>query len=153
MPQGVILIRHGEYDGNFLTTNGEQAIKRLAAKIKSIIYIESCITKIISSTSPRAFRSANILAQGLDLERNRDHYECLRSEKEEIEDPEGIFELIDKKYADADILIIVTHAPVCQKFPALYAERHNWEPEGEFYCDYAGAILLHIDDRFCAAFT
>lgn len=127
MLKRIFVVRHGDYEGNFLTSKGVADITRLAEIIRPSIVGQKGV--IFSSVSMRALRSANVLGGKLvfKVEANAVFF----SDDNHPPAIPVILELITRKMEEVEVLIIVTHLEVADELPAYIAERF-WD--GRTYC-------------------
>ncbi len=115
----LIIIRHGDYSGNNLTSNGQRQIENLATKLKKFINNDS--VTIITSPVRRAYESAEILSSFFKTEPEPNHilwpsFGCLK-------DCEKALSLIRSNKEKRDVLIVVTHYEYMKSLPVYFAEK------------------------------
>jgi len=149
----LILIRHGNYDDTEddngpLTEAGREKIVRLVDKLKPLAGGRRLL--ILSSPSKRAQESAEILAAafGISFEKHK----VLWSDESHFEDMPAALELVRRRQAEADILILVTHREYIADFPPYFFEQEfgikiSWHIIGKgeaWVIDCERRTLLHI---------
>lgn len=111
----LILVRHGEYFDGTLTGFGREQMQELALALAS-----SVVGNILLESSPvqRAKESATILAEYLHVPVN----EHAVWEADSWVDNEGAFQFVGDVDVNIDTLVVVTHLPFLESFPAYFGE-------------------------------
>jgi len=117
----IILVRHGKYDDSTnqdvgLSQVGIEQIHGLLEKLSTFIEKNKTI-KIFTSPFIRTTMSAEIIAQGFKVEKITTIYIM----GEDDIDEGKIFDFIKSEEAQADIIILVTHAQHVRFFPQFFS--------------------------------
>lgn len=134
----LIVARHGDDTYGNLNLVGEWKIRGLSETLKRRINGDK--VKILSSTMPRATRSAEILAQAFGVE--VETHEVLWSEGMHPEDLPAALELVRQHQDDTDVLILVTHYEYVWHFPGYYAQHELQASIRSHYIEKGDAWVL-----------
>ena len=110
----LILVRHGHYAGNALTEFGRKTIQALAPVLANSVMGQMLL---VSSPVPRAKESATILAEYFHVTVNE---QKVWAAEGHCSDNDGAYKFISGIAADVDTLVVVTHFPFLESFPAYF---------------------------------
>lgn len=112
------LVRHGRYNitTGLLNEPGKEEMENLAKKLERFISGKSVV--ILSSKTPRARESADILSKYFQVE--YEEHGVLCSGPDKPEDLPEAFKLVQANSERADVLVIVTHMEYALKFPGYF---------------------------------
>jgi len=117
--QEIILVRHGDVDDDHnLTTQGRSVIAETADIIRSL---NGTSVVILSSDAKRCDASAAIIAKRLGLSHLIEPALSLQKANDREFGP--LYRLIMDYEVGTEILVLVTHLPMCRRFPAFYVEK------------------------------
>jgi phosphohistidine phosphatase SixA len=116
----LIIVRHGEADGKYLTEHGCATLVILREKLKP--HLADMQVRVFSSTAMRAMRSAYKLFGGTPIMPRQGSPELL-SDDSETHDLEMILALVDSVSSHCDVAILVTHLEITRDFPSYFAAR------------------------------
>jgi len=157
----LFVARHGQYlNDDRLSDTGKKQMKVLAESMKPILG-DGNHTQILSSSAERAYESAEILAEELNVDvLQKFAFLWAGSDSEWKEnkygDSEKIHELVTERRSISDALILVSHLEVTEDYPAFfnvieYEDSEMWGgiPKGEaVYLDLAKREWTRLpDDR------
>lgn len=141
----LIIVRHGDADGNFLTELGVQEICVLRENLKSFL-VDMQIRALVSSAM-RAMRSANLLFEGTAIMPRRGTDE-LFSDDSETYDLESILALVDGISESCDVAVLVTHLEITRDFPPFFAAKRldvtDWPCKALFRAE---AYVIDCEDK------
>ncbi|MCX6792668.1 MAG: histidine phosphatase family protein [Candidatus Falkowbacteria bacterium] len=112
----IILFRHGEHEDDCLTNEGKKQIHELMQKL-DIFIGKSQDIKIFTSTFARTKMSAEIIAQGLKVEK----ITTINIIGEDDIDEDKIYDFIKSEEAQAEIVILATHVQHVRFFPQFFS--------------------------------
>ena len=117
----LIVVRHGSHDEGeeCLSETGTFQMKALAGLLR--LYVEGGMVGMVSSTSPLATESADILCSELGIT-GYDISDVLWSSHRRPIDPMAAAELVRRK-AGNEVVIVVSHMEYAERFPAFYVQK------------------------------
>ena len=117
--QRIIMVRHGDVDNDLnLTDQGREVIAQTAESIRSL---NATSVVILSSDALRCDASAAIIAERLGLSHMIEP--ALSLKKANDRDFGPLYRVIQDHEVGTEILVLVTHLPMCRRFPAYYVEK------------------------------
>lgn len=119
----LIFLRHAEASAGRLTDKGRAQLPAIGARLKQMT--ADGIVRLLSSAAPRALESAAPLAEALGVVVEPHH--VLWCDDEHDPDPEQALEVIQSACAEAQYVVVVTHATYMNKLASDYASRQDWE--------------------------
>lgn len=131
--QKLIIVRHGEYNldknNQLLTDSGKEKLQNLAEKIKKSLTATESTTPfiaensiIITSDSPRAMQSSDILKKILEIKKV-EKTAIINEDVVTENNYEDVLDLI-KKYNSCDTIILITHAYFTNHFPEYFLKEY-----------------------------
>jgi len=141
----LFVIRHGDNIGNRLTVTGEYQIKALAEDMRAIVGEIYNGHHMISSTSPRALESADIIARafGLGTFNRNARLWTKGGEGADEEDLKVVNALVKRHEDENDVVTLVTHYELVNVYPR-YAMRDLFGMDEEIPRPAKGRGI-HID--------
>jgi phosphohistidine phosphatase SixA len=123
----LIVVRHGQYAGNFLTQEGSKRIEALGDTLAPILAGTS--VAIFSSPAMRAVRTAWILEEklpGATFDRE-DLYPFLESKNEELTPRQAseAANLVEEAGETYEAVILSTHLEFVEEFPSFWGVRRD----------------------------
>lgn len=112
----LILVRHGDYAGRALTDFGRKQMQELAPALANSVVGNMFL---VSSPIQRAKESAAILAEHFRVPVNE---HGVWEAESDSSDNQGAFQFIGGIDANIDTLVVVTHLPFLQSFPAYFGK-------------------------------
>lgn len=116
----LFVVRHGDYDRDRnLSSFGADQIMELSDQLKG--FINGGKVLLLSSPAPRASQSAQIISEKLCVP--VEEHEILWSDNDHCEDFDGLLQIVTKRRAEAEIMILVTHLEYAEGFPDYFASK------------------------------
>ncbi len=146
MVKKVLLVRHGNYSGDDLTDDGFKASQKLAERLRVVLAEHVGKIAVVSSATPRARQTAEIIEIGLKTGRLEFRDEISDTWRvDEITD--GASGLYTEKLTNGvdemvDVVIVVTHDPFIREFMAIFRREFERGPNQAFV-DYASAVVCN----------
>jgi len=144
----VVIVRHGHYDEKrgSLDDIGKKQITDLGEKILKTKKEENLSALILSSTALRAMESSEVLSKAIDasIEQHEVLYVDFSPDRRQLQ---ATLELISMKSMCASMLILVTHAPICVKFPVLFGKSALSQEWNEEFVENGKALLIDLKSR------
>lgn len=113
----LILVRHGDYVGRALTDFGRRQMQELAPALASSVVGNMLL---VSSLIQRAKESATILAEHFHVPVNE---HGVWEAEGDWSDNDGAFQFIGDVDTNIDTLVVVTHLPFLESFPAYFGKK------------------------------
>ena len=119
--QQLVIVRHGYYDFTGLTEEGKQQVTRLAKVLAT--KLNGSKVALLSSTSPRAIQTSEILAAHLGELKFQKH-EHLKSSGGSLDDNQAkkVIELVEKRGKTNSVVILSTHMEFIDGFPTVWGK-------------------------------
>lgn len=135
----LILVRHGDYGNDkHLNLTGRNQMINLAFKIRGII--EGTTALILSSPVTRARESAEVLTELLGIASEVNGLVTYGRELVQL------LKLVKTKGRAVDVLILVTHLPLIERFPSYFGKHELGLTIPLQSLDKGGALVIGCDE-------
>ena len=116
----LIVARHADYDkNNDVSPLGLEQMEKMIEALAAFVNGKKVL--LLSSNAPRAYKCAKMISEKFKIS-FEEHKELWAKDRLEV-DVDRLFELLQSKKGDFEIIILMTHLEYVEEFPAHFA--HN----------------------------